>query len=169
MVDSFQKRNLIKDLKYWFCQYNDGKWLANKEPHMQSSQEFGSTNFALNNLLIFSNWTCKWVYKASTYLSKYYWRETGSTNPWNGFVGFEVFAAMTMKNAVLWNLTPCGSCKNRCFVRKHRLGSGFFYPEDGCDSYSETSVFRRPTERHITEIGILHYLASYMRTATVYN
>jgi hypothetical protein len=28
---------------------------------------------------------------------------------------FEVFTAMTMKNAVLWDVTPCGSCKNRRF------------------------------------------------------
>jgi hypothetical protein len=23
--------------------------------------------------------------------------------------------AMTVKNAVLWDVTPCGACKNRCF------------------------------------------------------
>jgi hypothetical protein len=27
-------------------------------------------------------------------------------------VGFEVFTAMTMKNGVFWDVTPCGSCKN---------------------------------------------------------
>jgi hypothetical protein len=30
-------------------------------------------------------------------------------------VRFEVFTAMTMKNGVLWDATPCGSCKNRRF------------------------------------------------------
>jgi hypothetical protein len=30
-------------------------------------------------------------------------------------VGFEVFTAMTMKNDVFWNVTSCGSCKNRRF------------------------------------------------------
>jgi hypothetical protein len=25
---------------------------------------------------------------------------------------FEVFTAVTMKNGVLWDVTPCGSCKN---------------------------------------------------------
>jgi hypothetical protein len=30
-------------------------------------------------------------------------------------VRFEVFTAVTMKNAVFWDVTPCGSCKNRCF------------------------------------------------------
>jgi hypothetical protein len=28
------------------------------------------------------------------------------------FVRFEVFTAVTMKNAVFWDVTPCGSCKN---------------------------------------------------------
>jgi hypothetical protein len=28
---------------------------------------------------------------------------------------FEVFKAATMKNGVFWDVTTCGSCKNRCF------------------------------------------------------
>jgi hypothetical protein len=28
---------------------------------------------------------------------------------------FEVFTAVTMKNAVFWDVTPSGSCKNRRF------------------------------------------------------
>jgi hypothetical protein len=28
---------------------------------------------------------------------------------------FEVFMAVTMKNVVLWDVTPCGSCKNQRF------------------------------------------------------
>jgi hypothetical protein len=28
---------------------------------------------------------------------------------------FEVFTAVTMKNGVFRDVTPCGSCKNRCF------------------------------------------------------
>jgi hypothetical protein len=31
------------------------------------------------------------------------------------FVRFEVFTAVTMKNGVFWDVTPCGSCKNRRF------------------------------------------------------
>jgi hypothetical protein len=27
-------------------------------------------------------------------------------------VRFEVFTAVTMKNGVFWDVTPCGSCKN---------------------------------------------------------
>jgi hypothetical protein len=30
------------------------------------------------------------------------------------WVRFEVFTAVTMKNAVFWDVTPCGSCKNWC-------------------------------------------------------
>jgi hypothetical protein len=30
-------------------------------------------------------------------------------------VRFEVFTAVTMKNGVLFDVTPCGSCKNRRF------------------------------------------------------
>jgi hypothetical protein len=31
------------------------------------------------------------------------------------FVRFEVFTAVTMKNGAFWDVTPCGSCKNRRF------------------------------------------------------
>jgi hypothetical protein len=30
-------------------------------------------------------------------------------------VRFEVFTSVTMKNAVFWDITPCGSCKNQRF------------------------------------------------------
>jgi hypothetical protein len=31
------------------------------------------------------------------------------------FVRFEVFTAVTMKNGVFWDVTLCGSCKNRSY------------------------------------------------------
>jgi hypothetical protein len=31
------------------------------------------------------------------------------------YVRFEVFTAVTMKNGLFWDVTPCGSCKNRLF------------------------------------------------------
>jgi hypothetical protein len=40
-------------------------------------------------------------------------------------VGFEVFTAVTMKNAVFWGVAPC----SRWF-----FAHGFFYPEDGGDT-----------------------------------
>jgi hypothetical protein len=33
----------------------------------------------------------------------------------NEYVRFEAFTAVNMKNCVFWDVTPCGSCKNRCF------------------------------------------------------
>jgi hypothetical protein len=36
-------------------------------------------------------------------------------------VRFEVFTTVTMKNGVLWDVTPCGSCKNRRFGGTYRL------------------------------------------------
>jgi hypothetical protein len=43
-------------------------------------------------------------------------------------IGFEVFTAATVKKAVLWDVTPCGSCKDRRFegialiIRVTRIG-----------------------------------------------
>jgi hypothetical protein len=31
------------------------------------------------------------------------------------YVRFEVFKAMTIKNGVFWDVTPCDSCKNQSF------------------------------------------------------
>jgi hypothetical protein len=31
------------------------------------------------------------------------------------YVIFEIFIAVTMKNGVFWDATPCGSCKTRRF------------------------------------------------------
>jgi hypothetical protein len=61
----------------------------------------------------------------------------------NYFVGLEVFTAVTMKNAVFWDVAPCrcereqvaaelassaATCSRGFFAR------GFFYPEDGGDT-----------------------------------
>jgi hypothetical protein len=37
------------------------------------------------------------------------------------YVGFEVFTAVTMKNAVFWDVTPCDPCKNRRFGETYCL------------------------------------------------
>jgi hypothetical protein len=34
---------------------------------------------------------------------------------WYEVVRLEVFTAVTMKSDVFWDVTPCGSCKNRRF------------------------------------------------------
>jgi hypothetical protein len=38
-----------------------------------------------------------------------------SPNSLSSCIRFEVFTAVTMKNGVFWDVTPCGSCKNRRF------------------------------------------------------
>jgi hypothetical protein len=35
-------------------------------------------------------------------------------------VRFEVFRALTMKNTIFWDVTPCGSCRNRRFGGMYR-------------------------------------------------
>jgi hypothetical protein len=58
----------------------------------------------------------------------------------NVYVRSEVFTAVTMKNAIFWDVAPCRSCVNRCFggtsmrftlVPRSRI----FYPEDGGDTF----------------------------------
>jgi hypothetical protein len=39
----------------------------------------------------------------------------------NYFVRFEVVTAMTMKNVVFWDVTPCGCCMNRRFGGTYRF------------------------------------------------
>jgi hypothetical protein len=42
-------------------------------------------------------------------------RPDGLGNEKQFCVGFGVFTAVAMKNAVFWDVTPCGSCKNQSF------------------------------------------------------
>jgi hypothetical protein len=55
--------------------------------------------------------------------------------PFRFCVRFEVFTAVTMKIAVFWDVTPCGSCRNR------RCGG--------------TSILTRATRRNIPEDSII--------------
>jgi hypothetical protein len=75
-----------------------------------------------------------------------------------------------MKNAVIWGVKPCGSCKNRCFGRTYRLhhhiGRNQIY-NVALNSLilsalmmevmrsSESSGLTRVRRRHISENGIL--------------
>jgi hypothetical protein len=54
-----------------------------------------------------------------------------------------------LKNAVFCDVAAA-TC-SRWF-----LARGFFYPEDGGDTFLETSVHRRSTRRHVQENGIFH-------------
>jgi hypothetical protein len=89
-------------------------------------------------------------------------------------VRFEVFTAVTMKNAVFWDLGPCRSCMNRRFGGMYHLhlhgrkirdlpplahsGSSladFSVLKMEAIRSSETSVHKIYTRRHIPEDGIL--------------
>jgi hypothetical protein len=45
-------------------------------------------------------------------------------------VRFEVFTAVTTKNGVFWDATPCGSCKNRPSISSQRATDPC-HPDEG--------------------------------------
>jgi hypothetical protein len=44
-----------------------------------------------------------------------------ATEPSRLMLRYEVFTAVTMKNVIFLDVTPCGSCKNRRFGGRHFL------------------------------------------------
>jgi hypothetical protein len=83
-------------------------------------------------------------------------------------VSFEASTVVSMKNAIYWDVTPCGSCKNRRFRETCSLHN--FLVNDKvvhtsrihftvmieATRYSETLVLTSATRCHITEDGIPH-------------
>jgi hypothetical protein len=95
-------------------------------------------------------------------------------------INFEVLTAVTMKNAVFWDVAPCRSCVNRRFGGTYHLllqgrkirslqppahaGSSladFSTLKMEAIISSETSFHTRSTRRHIAEESILHDLICY--------
>jgi hypothetical protein len=74
------------------------------------------------------------------------------------YVGFEVFTAVTMKNAVFWDVAPCRSCEmNRQFGGTYRLRlQGRKNPQQLLPTHAGSSIADFST--HIPEDGILPYL-----------
>jgi hypothetical protein len=57
-------------------------------------------------------WPCELTHRESIQIWLYWFRCLEFSF---FFVRFEVFTAVTMKNCVFWDVTPCGSCTNRRF------------------------------------------------------
>jgi hypothetical protein len=98
-------------------------------------------------------------------------------------VRFEVFMAVTMKNVVFWDVTPCRSCELRFGgkyilhfqgIKIHERGttcsrwflaSGFLYSEDGVDTFLRNvgSIHKiytapHPRRRHSSDWLLLDWL-----------
>jgi hypothetical protein len=52
---------------------------------------------------------------------------------------------MTVKNAIMWDVAPCGSCKNRCFRGMYRLSTVMM-----------GAILSYEMLAHILEDGIFH-------------
>jgi hypothetical protein len=117
----------------------------------------------------------------STYSHLISYLTTAWSQIWEVEHRFEVFTAVTMQNAVYWDVTPCGSCKNRIseermafIIRVTRIGqlgmlavtrnrstllkfvARWFTLMMEAIRSSETSVLTAATRRNIQDHCILH-------------
>jgi hypothetical protein len=74
-------------------------------------------------------------------------------------VKFYVFTAVTIKNAVLWDVAPCKLSLQH--LLSWFLARGFFYPEDGGDTFlrnvgsHKIYMVPHPRRRHSSELFII--------------
>jgi hypothetical protein len=77
-------------------------------------------------------------------------------------VRFEIYTAVTMKNAVLWDVAPCRSCVNRLFGGTYRL---HFLGRKICDR--GISVSRINTQTPVPQVGFEPTILVFERAKTV--
>jgi hypothetical protein len=77
------------------------------------------------------------------------------------YIRFEVLTAVTMKNDVFWNVTSCGSCKNRRFggtYRHHHQGHKTLWTRNNVSSNQVTVshlVFLRSMRRLVVMANVV--------------
>jgi hypothetical protein len=71
-------------------------------------------------------------------------------------VRFEVFTAVTTKNAVFWSVPPCGSCQLLLTANAIPRSQILFTLIMEATSSFETSVLTRVTQCYVPEDGTLH-------------
>jgi hypothetical protein len=83
-------------------------------------------------------------------------------------VRFEVFRAVSMKNAVFWDVTPCASCMRNLLVTDNVVLNSLIISTLTMETipFSQTSVLTRATQRHISDDGILHLDFMFHLTST---
>jgi hypothetical protein len=81
---------------------------------------------------------------------------------------------LTMKNAVFWDVTHCGSCKNRSFggvaIANNIVFSSLILSTLTMEVFSsETSALRRATRRNSTEDGVLQACSPFIESSISIN
>jgi hypothetical protein len=80
--------------------------LSNYDPEFNSSINNKSVRYASATTYLISN-----AVADISFIRAEFWPDANIRPR----VTFEVFTAVTMQNGVFWDVTPCGSCKNRRF------------------------------------------------------